>query len=132
LTKEPKETKVLVVGDRKESVSLLVCLLKAGHEAILITTNKELAIKRANQHISDLSNYYKLSYHLNLDIRDTLDRIDNLSLAIIVTDEDVNLKKETITKLQAAYNKHVQILVNAESIALSELQSGSEYPQNII
>jgi len=132
LTKEPKDTSILIVGDRKEAVSLLICLLKAGHKATLVTTDIDLALKNANVHIADLSNHYKLPYDLHADIKDSIKTVNNPSLAIIITDEDITLKKEAVNNLQAIYKEEIQILVNAESIALSEIQVNSNYPQNIM
>lgn len=132
LTKEPKNTGVLIAGDRKESITLFVCLLKAGHKVCLITSEKEQALNATNQHIADLESHYKLSYNFSLDIKATIDTKDTPDLAIIITDEDIKKKREAIAKIQEAYQGNVNILINSESITLSDIQGESDYPQNIM
>ena len=124
---------VLVYGNGQLSVSVVICLLNAGHPVTFITENIDEAIISIDIHILNASKFGRkqIKKHL-LKIVKLVDQKTDFDIAIAVTDENLLIKKSVIEKLEKILNRNSIIAINTECIRVSELQNGSHYPDRII
>ncbi len=123
---------ILVVGDSKLACSLAACLLKAGDEVIMYTSNHN-AVNLINAHLQ-----YPHSFSPQVDSLDKFCTTDNLNnplnckIAIAVSNECVNEKRDILKKIESIVAKETIIAINIESIALSELHVVAKNPERVI
>lgn len=124
---------VLVVGNKKLTFSIVVCLLQAGHPVTLFTEKKNDAFESIHIHLTDLSKQVsQLPKQSDLKILDTLDSKVDYSLVIAATEEDILIKKTLIDHLEKVLPLNSTIAINTESIPLSTLQKNAYHPERII
>jgi 3-hydroxybutyryl-CoA dehydrogenase len=125
---------ILLVGRDTLTYSLAVCLLKAGHAVILKTEGKKEALDYlasiGNAYLSEDSTGGFSSENLSIVTND--DFPQNIALAIAVTGEDAAVKKALIHDLEAHVSSDVTIVINTESVLLSELQKEALVPSRIL
>ena len=128
-----KKEPILILGNGKLAYSVAVCLLHSGHPVTLFTKNKDNALKSINLHFTDLSEITsEVHEHGDLEITDVLDSKLDFKLVIAITDEDLLEKKAMIHQLEERLSLGSVIAINTESIPLSILQDGSNYPGRVI
>lgn len=96
---------VLLVGNSKLIISIASCLKNAGTQFSVHT-----------QELEDADN----------------NQVNKTGLAILVTDEDLFVKKNWIRKLEDILDRNSIIAVNTETIGLDLLQEGARFPDRII
>lgn len=129
--KEPKYTKILVSSNHKDAFSVVVSLLKSGHEVILFTDDENNAQHIIDQHFEDILTFTQKEFNHHLQIVNEFPLKSAFDLAVVYTNEDKSEKVAAIDLIQSKYNS-LKIIVNSESISLIELQEGSKSPNNII
>ncbi len=123
---------ILVVGDSKLACSLTACLLKAGDEVIMYTSNDK-AVEVINAHLQYqqiISPQAACSKHFS-----TIDNLDtplNCKIAFAVSNECVNEKRNILKKIESIVAEDTIIAINIESIALSELHVTAKNPERVI
>ncbi len=124
---------ILVVGDERTAFSIAVCFLAAGHPVIL-NTNQELAASTAiDQHLYDLSQQRThLPERENLTITNTVDESLRASLAVIITPEDLELKRVMLSKVEKLLSDEALITINTESFTLTDVTRDAASPDRII
>ncbi|MFD1631295.1 3-hydroxyacyl-CoA dehydrogenase NAD-binding domain-containing protein [Pseudopedobacter beijingensis] len=130
-SQHPEDTGILVIGDTTEAISIVVCLLSAGHPVNLLTKNED-ATDAVKLHFEDVFKYTHQRYNYNLNVIRTLQAAVSIKLAIVVTDESLSLKRELIGALEKVSSEDLIIAVNTESIPLSDIQLKSLRPHRII
>lgn len=125
---------VLLVGNGNLIYSIAVCLLKAGYTVNLCTDNTREASAVIATHLYDISNQEKLPVMNTgrLNVSPEISEAETCGLAIVVTAEDVVIKKNMIARLEKALPEGAIIAVNMESILLDEIQKNSIHPGRII
>lgn len=127
--KEP----VLVVGDDKTAFSVAVCFLLAGHAVTLYTREKTAAGLAVEQHLTDLSKrLMRMPHRERLSIIDADDHILPIKLAVIITAEDLVVKKETLQRIERLVSKDALIAINTESYSLTDVASDTNAPGRVI
>ncbi|GAA4464507.1 3-hydroxyacyl-CoA dehydrogenase family protein [Nibrella saemangeumensis] len=124
---------VLVAGDGKLAGSVSVCLLQAGHEVTLLTGHEPEAQKLLAAHLRDLREEQAIEPDLSrIQIVDEISGACSWQLAIVLTNENLADKKNTIQFLESILPTTAIIAINTESIALAHLQEGACWPRRII
>lgn len=124
---------VLVVGDEKMTFSIAVCLLQAEHPVTLLTGNKARALSAVDMHVSDIGK--KSVGVLELDDFEITEEISgnlNFRHAIIITPEDLQVKRSAILQLENKLPAEALIAINTESIPLSDIQENAISAERII
>jgi 3-hydroxybutyryl-CoA dehydrogenase len=130
---EYKQTPVLIIGSEQLACSVSVCLSQAGHQLTLFTENSYKVLKSITTHFADLSNFKTEAPTPNkINLINKLDSKLSFKLVIVLTDENLLKKKALITQLEKKLPADSIIAVNTESIPLSILQRGCNFPERII
>lgn len=119
---------VLLVGGNKLTYSIAFCLYSAGQRVILVTSDVAHArryLALAAGHTEDFDSE-QLIVTPNFDFHETISR------AILVTEENLSVKKQQIARLEELLPKDTLIAVNTESISLADLQEGTSAPERIL
>lgn len=128
-----KKDPILILGKGKLAYSVAVCLLQAGHSVTLFSKNKNNALENINLHFADLSeSTSEVFKNGELEITNVLDSKLDYKLTIAITNEDLLEKKAIICQLEERLPLDSVIAINTESIPLSALQNGSNYPERVI
>ncbi|MBD2703532.1 3-hydroxyacyl-CoA dehydrogenase [Spirosoma sp. BT702] len=128
----PKET-ILLLGSDKLTYSIAACLQKAGFTVMLSTTDVAKAQTITDRHRLDSSTYEGNNYaYSNLIIRKEPDFSVDIDLAILITEENLAVKKQAISGLEKNISANTIIAVNTESIPLRSLQENVAEPGRII
>lgn len=124
---------ILVVGDERTAFSIAMCLLTAGHPVILCTNQERAASAAIDQHCYDLS---QQRTHLpdrdDLTITNSLKGSLRANLAVIITAEDLELKRAILSKVEEFLSADALVTINTESFALSEVTRDAAAPERII
>lgn len=125
---------ILLIGNGNLVNSIAVCLLTTNYHVALYTENTGEATNSIQQRMADwaIKNNKCLIKNDSLNVASILNHPINCELAIIINDENLNLKKESIRQLEKFVPEHAIIAVNTESIALAEIQKEAIYPERII
>lgn len=124
---------VLVVGQEITSFSAVVCLLQAGHPVTLITPDRSGARNAIDAHGSfSGSAVMAVPDRGDFEIREALDRPLDVPLVIVMTAEDLQVKRAVIERVTRFVPEAALIAVNTESIALSAIQKDAVRPERII
>ena len=124
---------ILVVGDEKTAFSIAVCFLAAGHPVTLNTNQERAAATAIDQHLNDLSLQRGHSPERDdLTITNCIKGYLPVSLAVIVTAEDLELKRATLSNVQKFLSDDALITINTESFALSDVTRNADGPERII
>ena len=105
---------VLVVGEGNAIATTAICLLKAGHELTVVTPNADDFRARLNQ-------YPQLESTNRLTVTDTYGDHTNVKLAVAITPENVQIKKDFLQQLAGLVGSEAIIAINTGSIALNML-----------
>jgi 3-hydroxybutyryl-CoA dehydrogenase len=128
-----KGASVLLSANGRLSYSIAVCLLQAGHCVTLVTDSTEEARDGIGEHLKDSSHEGFEKIRLDhLEIKTEFDYNPRRQLAIAITGEDAQEKKEVIRKLEDHISATSLIAINTESIPLSILQQDCDYPERLI
>jgi 3-hydroxybutyryl-CoA dehydrogenase len=128
-----KGASVLLSANGRLSYSIAVCLLQAGHCVTLVTDSTEEARDGIGEHLKDSSHEGFEKIRLDhLEIKTEFDYNPRRQLAIAITGEDAQEKKEVIRKLEDHISATSLIAINTESIPLSTLQQDCDYPERLI
>ncbi len=124
---------VLIVGDERISFSIAVCLLQADHRVTLCTRNCTEAERIIDTHFSDLRvRAVKVADRDDLEIVQHLPDSLDVGLVIAVTEENLDIKRSLIEKLENVLPKDTLVAINTESIPLSQIQEGTVAPERIV
>lgn len=125
---------ILLVGRDSLTWSIAVCLLSAGHKVNLWASNEEEAedaiLSQWSAMNAETNGDVYQPHRLNISANLT-DQI-NGQIAIMITAEDVVVKKDKIRQLENRFSGDMIIAVNSESIGLESLQLHSHKPERII
>lgn len=123
-----------VIGNGNLAYSIALCLMRSGHTVHLCTDDPLEAENMISGHISDMAavNGAEKMATERLWTTHNLENIGDVSLAIVITAEDTELKTEAIIALEEILSPTVVIAVNTESITLDELQQSSADPSRLI
>lgn len=124
---------VLIVGDKLTAYSVAVCMLEAGHSVTLSCADTTEALAAIDTHLKDLDPAAGSVLDRNdFEIRNRLDRLCDVPLAIAVTDEDLATKQSLVHQLENILPKEALIAINTESIPLSDIQEAAARPGNVV
>lgn len=128
-----KKEPILVVGNDKQTFSVAVCLLQAGHAVTLSTNCGACALESINTHLQDLKSVLYESVSLDdLTLINHLNDTFDYTLAITVTRENTADKLAVIKQLEQVLPAHAIIAINTESLPLSALQQDAKHPERIM
>jgi 3-hydroxybutyryl-CoA dehydrogenase len=116
---------VLLTGYADLIATTAVCLLKAGHQLTVVTPNIAAFRKRLEQ-------YPAVENNSHLAVTDQYTGLQNVKLAIAITHENVNLKKDALQQLAAVVSEDAIIAINTESIGLNVLVCDIANPERLI
>ena len=124
---------ILVVGDEKTAFSVAVCFLAAGHAVTLYTREKITARLAVEQHLNDLSGrLVRIPEAEELIITDCSSQIHEVKLAVIITGEDIAVKREMLRHIEQRVSEKTLIAINTESYSLSDVASHMIEPSRVI
>lgn len=127
------KTNILIVGNGNLLLSVVACLLLAEHRVTFLTDNTNEAITGIERHILNASKFAGKEINKNLlTVVNNADKKTDFQIAIAITDENLQIKKSAIGKLEKIVCKNSLIAINTESIPVSDLQSESQFPARII
>ena len=126
---EPHTEPVLLVGSNKLTYSIALCLQKAGHAVVLVTPDADVAKQYVTfDEAVDLEQSIPGSLRIQSDYR-----FEGLiSKVIVVTEENLAVKKRVLAELENIIPGETLIAINTESIPLSDLQQGAIFPERIM
>ncbi len=117
---------VLLVGSNKLTYSIALCLQKAGHPVILITPDEENARRYMTAETFGHSGAGSLRILSDLTFQ------ERISIAIVITEEDLSVKKNVIAELENVLPDDTLIAINTESISLRALQLGAKNSERVV
>lgn len=124
---------ILVVGDQKTAFSVAVCFLVAGHAVTLYTREKTAARLAVEQHLNDLSGRFARTQDAQeLIITDYSNQNFEVKLAVIITAEDIAVKREILNHIEQRVSEEALIAINTESYSLSDVASHTIAPFRVI
>ncbi|MFA5246021.1 MAG: 3-hydroxyacyl-CoA dehydrogenase NAD-binding domain-containing protein, partial [Pedobacter sp.] len=116
---------VLLVGSGDLVAGIAMCLLNAGHQVNVCTWNVAAFEQLLKKYIVSQKKDTVLN---NLNIDTELQISNDCKLVIAVTEEDEEIKRQLIKKLESLITKDTILAINTESIDLNTLQTGCIYP----
>lgn len=116
---------VLLTGDSDLVATTAVCLLKAGHQLTVVTNNVANLRERLKQ-------YPETQNNTSLAIRDTYGDYLDCKLAIAITHESIDLKKDALRQMMSVVSDDAILAINSESIGLNVLNCDIHYPARVI
>lgn len=128
MKKEEEKDAILVTGSGQLAFSITVCLLQAGNGVVLFTEDTAAARHNIDVHLSQAGK----GPAVNLQIVAEWPQTNNYRIAIVVTIECAEIKKERIRELEKILPADAIIAINTESIPLNELQEAAAHPARII
>lgn len=124
---------VLLVGSGDLAAGIAMCLLNAGHQVNVSTGNVAAFEQLLKKHVvSQKINAAKDTALDNLNTCTELHRSDDCKLVIAITEEDEEIKRQLIKKLEGFITKDTIVAINTESIDLNTLQIGCIHPNRLI
>jgi 3-hydroxybutyryl-CoA dehydrogenase len=125
---------IIVMGNGNLTYTIALDLLKAGYSIELYTDNPDEAGGAIHNYmaVGKGSNGTSAKPGGGLQVQKKINNRSKAALAIVITQEDLALKKDNIGLLEKALDPQAIIAINAESIALSEIQKGAVNPSRII
>lgn len=124
-----RKCSVLVVGESKELLGVLICLLEAGHQVYVLENEMDIATLIEGCFSSKEKETLLLR---NLKKVNHLAEISRVELAIALTAENRDAKKALIHELEKAVPADALIAINSESIPLQAIRDAARFPQRII
>jgi 3-hydroxybutyryl-CoA dehydrogenase len=123
---------VLIVGNGNLTYSIAVCLLKTKY-INLCTDDLNEARNIILTHLSEMKNEIgkDIIDDNKLKISDSFKK-DKYGLAIVITAEDLVIKKDAISQLEKKLSPGTIIAINTESICLDVIQEDAIHPERII
>lgn len=123
---------IFLIGNNNLTFSIAACLLRGGHKVTLCTENKEQASDRIQIHFEDMSAQRSYFNPKGYEVTDQIN--DNIlpKIVIILTNEDLQIKKAIIHQVEVFSGKDTIIGINAGSIPLDKLQENAVSPERII
>lgn len=119
-----KKEDIFIVGDEKLAFSVVANSLRGGHKTILLTNKPEEALETLKKNVHPF-------LHLLTLVAEWPSAVTS-KLAIVLTEEEANLKSRLIQQLECCVPVDTIIAVNTESISIDELQKTSQHPTRII
>lgn len=124
---------VFLTGNHRLVSSIAVCLLRAGHPVTICSTDTKRIEERIHLHYKDMKQEgYEIDPYYALQIISELRDDIKAELAIIVTYEDVDAKRNLIQQVEQRSSSDTIIALNTESISLRTLQEGYNNPGRIV
>jgi len=126
---------VLVVGNGKLTYSISVCLLRTKYTVNLFTDDVTEAEISILAHLSDLKNENENDNDVVDDSRLTVSgsfKEDEYEVVILITSEDITIKRNAINELEKKLSPDTIIAVNTESICLDAIQEDAIHAGRII
>jgi 3-hydroxybutyryl-CoA dehydrogenase len=121
------------VGTGSLTSSLAVCLLNAGHTVILWTNDDTGSKNAILAHISEINFENDVFKKGLLKVcGEDFPVIENCRMAIVITKEDLAIKRDLIRQLEDKLLPEVIIGINSETICLDVLQQDTKNPERII
>lgn len=122
--------KVLVIGEDALTVSIAVNLLQSGAQVLLLTHNKTVP-EQVSIHFGDIKRLEGVTPDTSkLQYVSTYEK--EVELVIVVTEEELEVKKNLLKKLDAFFDKETTITVNSDSFLLASLKEATVAPERII
>ncbi|MBC7759595.1 MAG: 3-hydroxyacyl-CoA dehydrogenase [Phormidesmis sp. FL-bin-119] len=113
---------ILIIGDCNLTASVSVCLLNAGHEVDVYTTDPETYRSHFEMHIASQQLHIRRNSSGKQNILDNIPARVEYKLVILITPENFEIKKTLLNRLEYSLQNDAIIAVNSESIALDVLQ----------
>lgn len=128
---------VLIVGNGNLTCTIAVCLLEAGFMVNLCAGNVSDAMNTIRAHIRDIekegrNNDKAAIDDNNLKISPGFKNADECRMAVVITAEDLDAKKDIISQLEKHLPADTGIAVNTESIRLDMIQKDALHPERVI
>ena len=125
---------VLVVGDKKLTFSLAVCLLQAGHPVTLCTKDESRALETINAHWSDVREFQPANVPPHPDFRvvSQMNARSEEQLVVVIASENVAEKKAVLQQVEKKLSPDAIIAINTESIPLYVLRQDALHQERII
>lgn len=125
---------IAVIGKDSLTYSIVVCLLKAGYHVHLCTTDTRNAVSTIHGHFSEAKNGNGKSTpdSSKLDVQKSTKNIGKAGLAIVITEEDLSIKRDLTRQLEEVLEPYAIIAINSESIGLNEIQKEARHPNRIV
>ncbi|HMF70732.1 MAG TPA: 3-hydroxyacyl-CoA dehydrogenase NAD-binding domain-containing protein, partial [Flavitalea sp.] len=124
---------VLVVGNGDLTYSITVCLLRTKYTVNLCTDDVTEARISILTHLSDMKdeNGQDIVDDSKLTISESF-KEDEYKLVILITAEDLAIKKNAISELEKELSPETIIAINTESICLDVIQEDATHAGRII
>ena len=119
--------KVLLVGNDKLTFSIALCLLRAEQKVVLQTAHQEKALDYFAFHSEGSgppTDAIRIVKELEFDAE--------ITLAIAITPESLELKRAVIQELENNISEEAILVINSETISLGQLQQVARKPARII
>jgi len=114
---------ILLVGEGRLTASVAACLLKAGHELDVYSPSAEELCLLIDDDLRSLQKHGGLREGLpTYTPYSDIPKDGKYKLVIALTEEDLYVKQNLISRLGECLNKDVIIAINSESFTLNELQ----------
>ncbi len=127
------DSSILVVGSCPLTSSIVTCLLKANSRILLYSDNCPAVEKRVALLTADPIQPALICRPVNSWLSlPPLNEPIPCRLAIVLTAEDEQLKKDRISQLEAVLPADALIVINTESIALDALQQDAQRPDRVL
>lgn len=123
---------VLLVGDDTLTITIASLLLSSGHKVELCHTYKGAASEYIGKHLEESNCPDTLITLEQLRIYETIPQKSDASLAIILCQEDVKIKKCFIEKVEQVISPNSLIAINGENISLLDIQDAANNPGRIV
>lgn len=124
---------VLLFGNGNLTYSIAVCLLKAGHVVDLFTDGVNEAEAAIADHFAEMKQQNGKAVSGEwLKVSQSPEGKVKHGLAIVVTEEDLCIKKDAIRQLEQLLAPEAIITVTTESIGLDAIQEEVLHPERII
>lgn len=125
--------KILLAGSDRLTAGIATSLLRSGAAVHLLSGDPEQQQKFINENIADCNRYEGNVINTDrLQYITSAAEANEAELAIIITEEELAIKRQWISELEAALSAKTIIAFNTESFLLQELQQDAEYPARII
>jgi len=122
---------ILIIGEGKLSCSLSVCLALSASNVTWYTSTKQESLDRLHLHQQDTSaNQWPKAAPVS--VIDQWPDISSCQLVFISAEMPVDEIKRFINKLESVGQAEFIIAIGTAGLPLSELQTGSRHPENIV
>ncbi|MGN6494270.1 MAG: 3-hydroxyacyl-CoA dehydrogenase family protein [Agriterribacter sp.] len=125
--------KILLIGSDRLTAGIATNLLRSGAAVCFLSGDPEQQQKLINENIADCNQYEGYTIATDrLQYITLAAEAKEADLAVVITEEDLAIKKQWASELEKALSAETIIAFNTESFTLKELQQDAEYPERMI